>query len=202
MDKAKWSGFDTDAFMDSVLDGKTSEEVAIALGRSEELIRAKFKPIFYPETPYKPSGPRLVRTGKPLTRLERSIIAKHREAGYSIKQTALMLMRHPDEIGQTKGSTFVSSTDELVAHHYLYHLSKHPVLPDEEYDEKKARESQTEPGKSVLEALTNGEKGVADYPAHIRSLAHYMLYKHMVRTGRWNHDALPYSWGSKKKENE
>lgn len=207
MDKTKWSGRETDQFMDLVLDGKSPETIAATLGRPAELIKAKFKPIFYPSKPYIPFGRRKVRAGTKMTKLELEIIKKHHEMGYPTAHTAKMLQRKPGEIcpdyyGKitfNQMQCLAPISDQLLAHHYLFHVNKTPIITDQAYDDQKAEEIEFGGGGPLLHALAGTSGNATDYPPHIRSLAYYMLYKFMEVTGEWNDRVLPYSWGLERK---
>src|SRR4051812_26135265 len=84
--------------------------------------------------------------------------------------------------------------DQLVAHHYLFYSCGTPVIEWKDYLNAKKEFIASGEKSHLLGLLTKGEKKVVDYPPHIRGLAYYMLYKHMVKTGEWNENALPYSW--------
>lgn len=196
--------------MDLVLDGFAPPAIAAEMGYSEEFIKAQFRPTFYPSKPYIPWGRRKVRTGRKMTKLELDIIKRHHEMGYPTAHTAKMLQRKPGEIcpdyygkitfNQMKCLAPVS--DQLLAHHYLYHVSKTPIITDQAYEDAKAEEIEFGGGGPFLHAISETQKRVGDYPPHIRSLAYYMLYKFMEVTGEWNDRVLPYSWGLERKKNE
>jgi hypothetical protein len=202
MGKGKWTLQERDAFMDLVLDGQTSGAIAEELGRDEAFIKAQFRPTFYPAKPYVPWGRRKTRVGMKTTQLELQIIKKHHELGYPVAHTAKMLARTPKEIcpdfygkitfNQMRCLAPVS--DMVLAHHYLFHVSKSPIITDQAYDEAKEEEIELGGGGPMLRALADAKTAV-DYPPHIRSLAFYMLYKFMEVTGEWNTGVLPYSWG-------
>lgn len=203
MAKDKWTLKERDAFMEMVLDGFPASVIAADLGRTEEFIKGRFKPTFYPRQPYVAFGRRKSRVGMKMTQLELQIAHKHHEMGYPVAHTARMLARRPSEIcpdyygritfNQMKCLAPVS--DMILAHHYLYHANKSPIITDQAYDEAKAEEIEFGGGGPMLHALAKTSGKVTDYPPHIRSLAYYMLHKFMEATGQWNDRVLPYSWG-------
>jgi hypothetical protein len=208
--KNKWTWKERDQFMDLVLDGRTSGAIAEELGRDEAFIKAQFRPTFYPAEPYIAYGRRKSRVGMKMTQLELQIVQKHHEMGYPTAHTAKMLARTPNEIcpdyygkitfNQMRCLAPVS--DQVLAHHYLYHANKTPIITDQAYDDAKAEEIEFGGGGPLLHALAKTNGKVTDYPPHIRSLAFYMLYKFMEVTGEWNDRVLPYSWGLERKQNE
>lgn len=84
--------------------------------------------------------------------------------------------------------------DLLAAHHYLFYIAGHPIIEWQEYLTTKKALIASGAQSHLIPLLTKGEKKVTDYPAYIRSLAYYLLYKHMATTGEWQEDSLPYSW--------
>lgn len=197
-----------DQYMDLVLDGLQPKEVASALGWTPDEAKAYFRRAFYPPEPYVPHGRRKARSGMKMTQLELKIVSKHHEAGVPVAHTAKMLQRKPDEIcpdyhgrvtfNQMKCLAPVS--DQILAHHYLYHVSKTQIVTNQAYDSAKAEEIEFGAAGPMLRALSEAHGRATDYPAHIRSLAYYMLYKFMEVTGEWNDNVLPYSWGLEQKK--
>lgn len=212
MDKVthKWTLKERDGFIEMVLDGWTPARIAEALGREEEFIKTRFKPTFYPNKPYVPYGRRKARTGMKMTKLELEVIEKALKIGYPVAHIARLLARKPNEIcpdyyGKitfNQMRCLAPISDQLLAHHYLYHVAKQPIITDQAYDTEKAEEIEFGGGGPFLHAIAKTEKRVGDYPPHIRSLAYYMLYKFMEVTGEWNDRVLPYSWGVERKKNE
>ncbi len=190
----KWTGKDLDQFMDMVLDGKSPKALAEHYGWTVEEVGEQFREAFYPSEPYRPWGRRKDRSGLPMTSVEQQIIAKHQASGIPAAHTARMLQRRPDEINNdywgvikfNQLKCLAPVQDQLLAHHYLFHISKHPIIKNSEYDA--ARKSQK------ISELKKIRRGVEDYPHHIRALANYMLFKFMEATGEWNSRWLPYSW--------
>jgi hypothetical protein len=209
MGKGKWTLSERDAFMDLVLDGQTSGAIAKELGRDEAFLKAQFRPTFYPQKPYVACSRRKSRVGMKMTQLELEIVKKHNEMGYPVTHTAKMLARTPGEICPDYYGKITFSqmqclapvSDMVLAHHYLYHVSKTPIITDQAYDDAKAEEIEFGGGGPLLHALAKTSGKVTDYPPHIRSLAFYLLYKFMEATGEWNDRVLPYSWGLERNEN-
>jgi hypothetical protein len=209
MDKVrhKWTLKERDQFMDLVLDGWTSGAIAEELGRDEAFIKAQFRPTFYPNQPYIPYGRRKTRVGMKMTQLELQIIQKHNEIGYPVAHTAKMLARTPNEIcpdyhGKVTFNQMrclAPISDQVLAHHYLYHICKTPIVTDQAYDDAKQEEIEFGGGGPMLHALAEAGRAVGDYPPHIRSLAFYMLYKFMQVTGEWNERVIPYGWTKEEK---
>lgn len=207
-DEHGWLLKDNDLFMDAVLDGKDPEEIACMFNRSVKEVGRHFHQVFYPSKPYHPWGRRKSRTGMKLTQLELKIIHKHNEAGIPVAHTARMLARKPIEINPDyygritfrQMKCLAPVADQLLAHHYLYYVSKSPIISDQAYDEAKEEEIEYGGGGPLLRAIAETDKQVCNYPPHIRSLANYMHYKFMEVTGEWNDRVLPYSWGVEKRE--
>lgn len=197
-----WKSKETDEFIDLALEGKGPEELSRYFGVSPEEVGAHFMRTFYPSKPYIPWGRRRSRTGQKMTALELKIIRRHHDKGIPTAHTARILQRKPNEIcpdyygkitfNQMKCLAPVS--DQLLAHHYLYHVNKHPIITDQAYDTEKEEELEFGGGGPLLKAIAATKKDVADYPPHIRSLAYYMLYKFMQVTGEWNDRIVPYGW--------
>jgi hypothetical protein len=83
--------------------------------------------------------------------------------------------------------------DVIVALHYAFYWSKTKIVLNRVYDAEKSR--LLPKSKKLRRFFAVQEKRmVGDYPNHIRSLAYYMLWKHMTKTGEWNNDVLPYGW--------
>lgn len=82
--------------------------------------------------------------------------------------------------------------DILLAHRYLFHCAKTPIISDRTYDDAKHEEIEFGAGGPFLNKPASDK--VIDYPPHIRSLAYYLLYKFMEARGEWNANALPYGW--------
>lgn len=204
--KTKWTPKETDLFMDAVLDGKTPEEIAEEFRRTVPEIGAQFNAAFYPPIPYHPYGRRKARTGMKMTAIELKIIKKHHDNGIPVAHTARMLQRKPGEIAPdyygkitfNQMRCLAPVSDQLVAHHYLHHISKTPIISDQAYDEMKEEEIEFGGGGPFLKEIAKA-RTVACYPPHIRSLAFYMLYKFMEVTGEWNDQVLPYSWSQENK---
>jgi hypothetical protein len=198
----KWTGPETDKFMDLVLEGNDPNGLALFFGVSPEKVKAQYRRAFYPDKPYMPSGQRKSRVGIKLTELERKLIHKHLSQGMPTAHIAKMLARKPNEICPDYNGkitfeqmkTISPVTDQLLVHHYLYHISKNPIITDQAYDDAKAEEIEFGGGGGWLKLIAGSKKQVCDYPAHIRSLAYYMLYKFMEATGEWNDGKLPYDW--------
>jgi hypothetical protein len=197
-----WTPALTDKFMDLVLDGMTPEDISEELLIDVEKVRTHFKPTFYPDKPYLPHGRRISRSGKKMTELELKIIRKHAESGIPTAHTARMLARKPGEIAPdyygkitfNQMRCLAPVSDQLLAHHYLFHVAKTPIVSDQGYDESKEEEIEFGGGGPFLHTISGTAKRAVDYPPHIRSLAYYMLYKFMEVTGEWNENSLPYKW--------
>lgn len=148
---------------------------------------------------------RVSRQGMRFTENENRLIQRHQEKGISTEDTARMLMRKPNEVlPDYKGQISIERmkqvaprVDVLLACRYLYWCTKKKVISDQAYDEAKAEEIEFGGGSDMLTRSASNK--VVDYPPHIRSLAFYMLYKEMVRTGKWEPDVLPAGWAEGRK---
>ena len=203
MGKALKEGLERDRYMDLVLLGKTPSQIAETLGWSLARVREGFRAAFYPDEPYRPTGKRMNREGKPMTQLELKIAECHAKAGVPAAHTARMLARAPEEVDPNYFDAFPGAPPEedlLYAHKFLYHCSSKQIISDDEYDRRVQRLLDGKVGKVV--SFLHDPKKVELYPAHVRALAYYMLYKFMEATGEWDDDALPYAWGKERKKTE
>lgn len=205
MGKLLKTGRERDRYIDLVLLGKTPSQIAATLGWSVGKAQAFFRAAFYPDAlpgraPYAPTGDRINRSGRKMTQLELNIIAHHAKAGVPPAHTAVILQREPAEIcpdyhGRIKFHhirCLAPVSDLLLAHHYLHHVNGTTIIEHKEYDAAKAEEG--EPFEEAVKKIRADGGRVLDYPAHIRSLAYYLLYKFMEATGEWNEKSIPYGW--------
>jgi len=203
-----WTKQKTDLFMDLVLEGYPPTRISEQLKVPVPEVKAHYKRAFFPKEPYAPASIRKSRAGKQLTKLEKEIIRLHHEIGIPVAFTARILARNPGDIVPDYDGkitfdvmkNFSPATDQLIAHHYLYHVSKTPVISDQAYDDAKAEEIEFGGGGGWLKILSESRREAVSYPPHIRSLAFYMLYKKMEAEGKWNWRILPHHWGTEKRD--
>lgn len=206
-----WTSENRDLFIDLVLSGAKPEALANRFKLRVFDVKDLFQRAFYSNDDYIPYR-RIPRTGKPLTELETNLITKCYKKGIPVSTIAKLLARKPEEIPPAKAPPITDKafammkavapvTDQLLAYHYLYHVSKNPIISDKTYNDAKAEEIEFGGGGWWLHLISKSRKRVVDYPPHIRSLAYYMLYKFMEGAGKWDETKLPYSWGAEKAKN-
>lgn len=196
-----WTPEETDKLLNRALPGKSLTELARLHNRNPKSIRRHWDEILYNErgkgaSDYKPVR-RIWRGGMRITPMEQKIIDRHLRDGVPLEITARILQRKPKEIrpdyeGEYKLKRLkdVALTADIVqALRYLYHCSGISVVSDQAYDDAKAEEIEYGGAGDIL--LQPASKRVVDYPAHIRSLAYYMHFKFMEKTGQWKTDQLP-----------
>lgn len=100
---------------------------------------------------------------------------------------------------QRKGSAihfyldnFFSETDMLLAHRYLYHCAKRPVISNQEYKDAKRECMEYGGGYDVLTQPASDKP--IDYPVHVRYLAIYMLFKFETSKPKPDMRGLPYEF--------
>lgn len=79
--------------------------------------------------------------------------------------------------------------DQVLAHRYLFYCSKKPIISNEAYDDAKEEAMEFGGGFDILSEPASDRP--VDYPAHIRSLAFYLLYKTEALKEYPNKNCLP-----------
>lgn len=196
--KPDWTPREVDRYMDKMLRGDPISKIADDLGKSKDETKAFFRYAFYNRR-YQSSSKRLWRGDRPKTDLEKRLLRRYLRKNYPMEVMCDILQRKPNQLNRDffgednakKVRETAPITDALVAHHFLYHIAKKPIIPDQVYDAIKAEELEFGNGAATIAAISQARK-VIDYPAHLRYLAYYMLYKHMVASGVWEEDKLPF----------
>jgi hypothetical protein len=211
-----WKKRERDKALDLFFRGTHPSRIAIKLQRNPKAVERLIQEYRYNErnkaVRYEPRR-RLSRRGLPMTQNEWMFVKSHRKRGLAPEVTARILQRADGEVlvhqliqkfpikkeaarieSQIKfnfAKTVAPSLDQLLAHHYLYHCAKCPVISDKDYDCAKAEEIEFGCGREAIEKAA-GYRKVIEYPPHIRSLAYYLQYKFMEASGKWQTSRLPY----------
>lgn len=202
-----WMKSETDRMLDLYFDGTHPDRIAILLKRNPKAVHRRLEQFTYNEegrADRYDMFERNSRRGRRLTENEKILIKAHTERRVDMEATARLLCRKVEEIRgesiapsrlEVKAETNVlkqvaPTLDQLLAHRYLYWCAKCPVISNRDYDDLKEEEIEFGAGKEELSK--NASDVVCFYPPHIRSLAYYMQYRYMVRTGKWQADKLPY----------
>lgn len=196
-EESKLDGITFDRALDRIFNGERLSDAASKLKIAVEALTARFRRVVLkqPERylPYR----RLSRRKQKFTKQEKKVIEIHRKRGIPTEHTARVLQREPREIrpdykGQITTDRFrqvAPRVDVLLAYRFLFYCSRVRLISDQAYDEAKAEEMEYGGGMDVLSKPASGKP--VDYPAHIRSLAFYMHYKSMEKTGDWDANKLP-----------
>ncbi len=177
-----WKKSQTDKMLDLYLAGAHPIRIAQELGRNPKAVKRRLEQFTYNEKDravrYEPFR-RVSRKGKKLTQNERVMIQSFQERKLPMAALARVLMRDLHEIDpDTKGQRKVANDrqiaptlDLVLAHRYIYHIWKTPIISDKTYDDLKAEEIEYGTGAKALAGSPR------DCPRHIKSLALYLVDK-------------------------
>lgn len=216
-EKRSWDGLDTDRAIEFIIQHNwrklTVQRLARELERTPYSVKRHMQEILYNERgkgalKYKPTK-RHSRCGLPFTRFEKKVlIPRHLRDEIPIVVTACILQRKPEEIREdwtgTKKNNRLKDVapvvDLVLAHRYLYWCAKRPIISDQSYDLLKKEELEFGGGFDLLSEPASSRP--CDYPAHIRSLAYYMMFKEEDKKEEPFMDSLPPDfWQHRKKSN-
>jgi len=182
------------------------KQIGLRFGRSEDSIKRGILALCKNERGllerYQPKG-RTSRRGAPFNQTEQNLIARHAEFGFPTEWTAKLLCREANEIRRdSEGEAKVSRMREVAplsdlcwAHAYLIHSARRQLISAQAFETMVAEEREFGGAVGLLPAKFSNV--VTDYPAHIRSLAYYLLFKDQQKKGKWNADDFPLDWKPK-----
>ena len=138
---------------------------------------------------YVPFSPRISRKGKKITKIEAGLIRRHKELGIDPSVTARIVCRDVSEIDDSykevpatkANSVFAPTLDLLLAHRYIYHVYKTPVISDKTYDDLYKEEVEYGGGIKALQEI--GRDGFWG-PKRIKTLALYLVQKYEDENGK------------------
>lgn len=184
--QAEWTSSETDAFLNAYLRGQGILELARVSKRTPKGIYRKMQHFAYNTDDalrdYTPRKGRETREGAPWTTNEKELLRCHREWGFPSTWSSSLLQRSVMEVEEKKlsGCKVPSTTfqlDLLMAHRYLFHVRKTPVIANELYDKKKQKVLSKDPMAATYWFSRGATDMKMGYPPGIRDLAFYLVAK-------------------------
>jgi hypothetical protein len=183
--KQIWKKREVDRLLDFYLSGADLGRIAASLKRNRKAIVRKLQEYIYNErdrvTNYKPRQ-RTSRAGKRLTPNERQLIQECRKKKVPDTQIAAVLARpiadlDAEEIPMQKAKAkneapFTNTLNLILAHRYIYHIYKTPVISNATYDALKKEEQRYGPQTDVWADRPR------HIPTHVKTLAVYLIEQH------------------------
>jgi hypothetical protein len=203
-----WKKKETDKMLDLYLAGGHPKEIAYKLQRNPKAIKRRLEQFTYNERDrtrkYEPRR-RISRKGMRWTENEKLIKQECLVRGVPVSDIARVLQRNANEVmpdykGEIQVNSFMDiapRNDLLLAHRYLYWVAKKPIISNQAYDAAKKEELEF---GACSELLKPASGHAVDYPAHIRYLAFYMLYRKEAPKEIPETDCLPPDCFPKKKK--
>lgn len=178
-----WKRREVDELLELYLGGADLGRIGATLGRNRKAIVRKIQEYIYNErdrvTNYVPRQ-RSSRKGKHITQNERQLIQECRKKGVPDNCIAAVLTRPVDDlvdssaqVAKTKTQkVFAPTLDLILAHHYIYHVYKRPVLSNKAYDALVEEEREYGGAGATLSAPPR------PCPGRIKTLALYLCQRH------------------------
>lgn len=204
LEEAPWSGKEEDELFERYFSGRSIASIAKAMGRSEKSVSSKWWKLIvrYRGCKYTSTGSRKDREGKSFSGRDKRVIELARKWKSPPAYAALIMSRTTKEVvafvkeEKRKASIrrpkrkkllddtstitrYLSSEEDLVlAHRFLYYVTKTPILSDTAYDE--LEHELLEFGSCPVDSPVHrpGSDKASDYPEYIRPLALYLGLKY------------------------
>ena len=180
-----WKKREVDRLLELYLAGADLGRIGASLHRNRKAIVRKLQEYIYNERDRVTNDApreRTSRTGKRLTENERQIIKECRKKKVPDEKIAILLCRNiadleveetPMAKAHAKSKTpFTNTLNLILAHRYIYHIYKTPVIKNSTYDALKAEEIEFGP------QTTEWSDDPRHVPTHIKTLAIYLCEQH------------------------
>jgi hypothetical protein len=131
---------------------------------------------------------RISRKGLRFSERERRIVAEHKKRNVPLEATARLLARNVTELDDSwkqvpaakSDRVLAPSLDLVLAHRYIYHIYRTPIISNKAYDDLRKEEEEYGAGGKVLKDL--GVVGIG--PRRIKTLALYLVERYEDEHGK------------------